>query len=233
MRIAFWRIDGFSRFWHSPAFSLGLVPEAGEEAMTRGIWAGLVLCAAGVGCSGPQYYTAPPDHLPAPENVGGSLVQIVDERPEWEKKPFTGVVCLYHLGKAHPDAWAALSEEADAVVAAMPQKPERVEVAVTSYRLVRSTESLKKFHDWGTGPNPNPALQTATQVQANRDERDQRLAADERDAHHEQRRPQTQLQPRTDRRTSWKWPWRRRTTRDDSSWITPTGPVARFRPRFV
>lgn len=145
--------------------------------MTRGIWAALALCAASVGCSGPQYYTAPPEQLPAPANVGGATVQIVDQRPDWEHKPFTGVVCLYHLGKAHPDAWGQLAEEANAVVAAMPQKPERVEVVVTSFRLVQTTVNLKKFHDWGAGPNPNPAMQTATQVQADRDDRTQRLNA--------------------------------------------------------
>jgi hypothetical protein len=144
--------------------------------MTRGIWAGLALCAASIGCSGPQYYQAPPEQIPTAVNVGGTTVQIVDQRPEWEKKPFTGPVCMYHLGKAHPDAWAQLAKEADTIVAAMPQKPERVEVVVTSYRLVRQVENTKKFHDWGAGPNPNPAMQTATAVQANRDDREQRLA---------------------------------------------------------
>lgn len=145
--------------------------------MTRGIWAALAVCAAGAGCGGPQYYTAPPEQLPAAVNVGGTTVQIVDERPEWERKPFTGVVCLYHLGKAHPDAWAQLAAEAKAVVDAMPQKPERVEVVVTSYRLVRSVEHVQKFKEWGVGPNPNPGMQTATQVQSDRDDRERRLAA--------------------------------------------------------
>src|ERR1700679_1519315 len=106
--------------------------------MWRVIWAGLVVCAVGVGCTGPQYYPPPPEHIPPPANVGGTAVQIIDQRPEWEKKPFTGVVCLYHLGKAHPDGWAQLAEETNAIVAALPQRPERVDVVISSFQLVRS-----------------------------------------------------------------------------------------------
>lgn len=127
--------------------------------MTRGVWAGLVagaLCAAGAGCSGPQYYAPPPEKLPPPANVAGATVQVIDQRPEWEKRPFTGVVCLYHLGKAHPDAWAQLAEEASAVVAQMPQKPERVEVVVSSFQLVRAGDTAGHFRDFSKGPNPNP-----------------------------------------------------------------------------
>src|SRR5262249_26207786 len=113
--------------------------------MTRGVWAGLAVCAFGAGCMGPQYYTPPPEKVPAPVNVGGTTVQVVDQRPEWEKKPFTGVACLYHLGKAHPGAWEQLADEADSVVAALPQKPERVEVDVTSFRLVRSGDTAKRY----------------------------------------------------------------------------------------
>lgn len=127
--------------------------------MTQGVWAGLVagaLCAAGTGCSGPQYYEAPPEKMPLATSVTGTTVQIIDQRPEWERKPFTGVVCLYHLGKAHPDAWAQLAEEASAVVAEMPQKPERVEVVVSSFRLVRAGDTAGHFRDFSKGPNPNP-----------------------------------------------------------------------------
>jgi hypothetical protein len=121
------------------------------------------VCAVGIGCSGPQYYTPPVEQLPPPTNVNGSTVQFIDQRPEWEKKPFTGVVCLYHTGKAHPDAWAQLAQEADAVVGALPQKPERVEVVVTSFRLVRIVEGTGgKFHDWGPAPNANPNMRTNT-----------------------------------------------------------------------
>jgi hypothetical protein len=58
----------------------------------------------------------------------------------------------------------------------MPQKPERVEVVVTSFRLVRSADSAPKFRDWGAGPNPNPNAQQAAMTRANGEEREQRLA---------------------------------------------------------
>jgi hypothetical protein len=125
--------------------------------MTRGVWAKLVICAALGGCTGPQYYKPPPEKMPPAANVNGTAVAIVDQRPDWEKKPFTGVVCLYHLGKAHPDAWAQLAEETNAVVAAMPQKPERVEIDVTSFRLVRSGDTVPRFRDWSANVPAVPA----------------------------------------------------------------------------
>ena len=144
--------------------------------MTRGVWAGLVACAVGVGCVGPQYYSPPPEQLPPIADVGGTAVQLTDQRPEWEKKPFTGVVCLYHLGKAHPSAWAQLAEEANAAVAAMPQKPQRVEVAVTSFRLVRAGDTAPRFRDWSAGPSANPGARTQEMIRANGEERERRLA---------------------------------------------------------
>src|SRR5262245_28335730 len=133
------RIDDTPRLWHTPAFA-GIMPELGGSAMTRGVWAALVVCAVGSGCMGPQYYTPAPEQLPQPANVNGTMVQITDQRPEWEKKPFTGKVCLYDLGKSHPNAWAQLSEEVNAIIAELPQKPERAEVVVTSFRIVRNPE---------------------------------------------------------------------------------------------
>jgi hypothetical protein len=141
------------------------------------MWAGVAVCAVGVGCTGPQYYTPLPEQIPPPANVGGATVQIIDQRPEWEKKPFTGIVCLYDLNKSHPDAWTQLSREVSAVVSAMPQKAARVDVVVSSFRLVRSTDGVKKYHDYGAGPNPNPNAQTTTMSQTNADERKERLAA--------------------------------------------------------
>ena len=127
--------------------------------MTRVVWAAWVVCAIG-GCSGPQYYAAPPEKIPPPVNVNGTTVQIIDQRPEWEKKPFTGVVCLYHLGKAHPDGWAQLAEETNAIVAALPQRPERVDVVISSFQLVRSGETVKQYRDLSTVQNPNPGPQS-------------------------------------------------------------------------
>jgi hypothetical protein len=141
--------------------------------MTRGVWAIMSVCAVSVGCTGPQYYTAPAEKLPQPINVGGSVVQVVDQRPEWEKKPFTGVVCLYHLGKAHPGAWEQIAAEANAVVAAMPQKPERVEIEVTSFRLVKSGDTAPRYRDINNATNINPR-ERFTQTMRDNDERERR-----------------------------------------------------------
>jgi hypothetical protein len=122
--------------------------------MTRGVWAAVAVCAVAAGCNSPQYYTAPPEKLPPAVNVGGAQVQITDHRPEWEKKPFTGTVCLYHLDKAQPGCWAQLAEEANAVVEAMPQKPEKVEIEVTSFRLVRSGITGKRYQEVGNANAP-------------------------------------------------------------------------------
>src|SRR5579883_1311148 len=132
--------------------------------MTRGIWVGLAICVASVGCSRPQFYQPPPEQLPPPANIAGTTVQIVDQRPDWEKKPFTGIVTLYHLGRAHPDAWQQLAGEVKGVVAAMPQKPARVEVLVTSYQLVLVEANSKPYRDLSAGPNPNPQLAQTPQA---------------------------------------------------------------------
>jgi hypothetical protein len=137
------------------------------------MWVGLVLSAIGVGCGGPQYYNAPPEHFPPPATVGGVAVQFIDERPDWEKKPFTGTVRLYHLGQAHPDAWVQLAEETNAIVASLPQKPERVEVVVSSFQLVRSGEPLRKYHDISTASNPNPTAGAQSQTLGRNTDRDQ------------------------------------------------------------
>lgn len=123
--------------------------------MTRGVWAAVAVCAVAAGCNSPQYYTAPPEKLPPAVNVGGAQVQITDARPEWEKKPFTGTVCLYHLDKAQPGCWAQLAEETNAVVQAMPQKPEKVEIEVTSFRLVRSGNTGKRYQEVGNANAPS------------------------------------------------------------------------------
>jgi hypothetical protein len=142
--------------------------------MTRGVWARLVVCALLGGCNTPQYYKAPAEQMPQAVNVGGTTVQFVDQRPEWEKKPFTGAVCLYHPGKAHPGPWEQIAQETNAVVAAMAQKPERVEVEVTSFRLVRSGDTKPRYRDVSTTPAPiNPSQRFAATRQAN-EERERR-----------------------------------------------------------
>jgi hypothetical protein len=158
----FSRIDGSPRIWHTPAFVREEGPEVGGSAMMRRTWAVWVVGAVSAlgGCSTPEYYKAPPEQLPQPANVGGVAVQVIDQRPDWEKQPFKGSVCLYHLGKAHPDPWVQLSDETSAVVAALPQKPERVDVVVSSFQLVRSGDTAKPYRDLSTsGQSSNPGVQ--------------------------------------------------------------------------
>lgn len=144
--------------------------------MTRRVWATLALCALSGGCNSPQYYTAPPDQMPPARNVNGTTVQITDLRPEWEKKPFVGPVCLYHLDKAHPGGWNQLAEETNAVVAAMHEKPEHVEVEVTSYRLVRSGQTGKRYKEVGSGnaPSVNPRERFNNTIRQNEEFRQRR-----------------------------------------------------------
>jgi hypothetical protein len=75
--------------------------------------------------------------LPPPSQVGNTGIVLDDHRPDWEKQPFTGSVSLYHLGKVKPSPWDQLAKETEAIVAAMPRKPDRVSVTVTSFRLVK------------------------------------------------------------------------------------------------
>jgi hypothetical protein len=130
--------------------------------MVRRTWAVWVVGAVGAlgGCGGPQYYNVPPDKIPPTANVGGVAVQIIDQRPDWEKKPFTGSVSLYHLGKAHPDVWSQIAEQTSATVAELPQKPEHVDVVISSVQLVRSGDTARPYRDLSTnGQSSNPGVQ--------------------------------------------------------------------------
>jgi hypothetical protein len=121
--------------------------------MNRGIWAGVVLLM--VGCTAKKYYTPPPEQLPPPADVNGVKVTIEDARPELERRPFTGPVCLYHPSRVKPSPWDQLVTETQTVVAAMPEKPERVDVVVTSFRLVLKDDlSAKKHGDRPMVANP-------------------------------------------------------------------------------
>src|SRR5262245_6249542 len=104
--------------------------------MARGLW---VVCLLAVGCkaTGAKPPAPPADQLPPPSQVGNTGIVIDDRRPDWEKRPFTGPVTLYHLGKVTPNPWDQLAKETEAVVAAMPQKPDRVSVTVTAFRLIK------------------------------------------------------------------------------------------------
>ncbi len=57
--------------------------------------------------------------------------------------------------------WAQLSETTAPVVAELPQKPERVEVVVTSFRLVTSGDTGKRYHDLSAGAESQPGSANA------------------------------------------------------------------------
>lgn len=94
-----------------------------------------------VGCRGPHFYDPPPEQVAPAANRGGTEIVVVDERPEWEKKPFTGAACLFHPSKVRPSPWEQIATEAEKVAAEMPVKPTRVTVTVKSLRLVRLDHS--------------------------------------------------------------------------------------------
>lgn len=135
--------------------------------MTRVLWMGVCVLAVGCGSTGGKY-TPPPEQLPPPIDVGGATVVIDDQRPDWERQPFTGSVTLYHLGRVKPSPWEQLAKQTETIVAAMPQKPQRVTVTVVSYRLVRrddkATRDAQEAHRKEatannlTGQNPDPSV---------------------------------------------------------------------------
>jgi hypothetical protein len=113
--------------------------------MTRAFWAGLAVCAIGVGCRGPHYYPDPFAHVAPPAfSADGTRYAVEDRRPDWEKKPFTGAVTLYHLNKVRPGPFEQLTAEAKTAVASMPEKPASVTIAVSSCRLVKLDEARLK-----------------------------------------------------------------------------------------
>jgi hypothetical protein len=113
--------------------------------MDRGLWAGVLLLA--IGCQTAP--TVPAEQIPPPSRASGSWVVVEDQRPDWERQPFTGRVTLFRPGKVYPSPWAQLAKEAEAVVAALPEKPERVDVTVVSFRLVHK--------DGAHAPLPDPS----------------------------------------------------------------------------
>ena len=108
------------------------------RAMNRGLCIGVLFLT--VGCKGldnsRHAYTPLPDVMPQTSNG----ITIEDRRSDWEKRPFTGPVSLCHLGKVNPSPWDQLAKETEAVVAAMPRKPERVSVTVTAFRLIKKDD---------------------------------------------------------------------------------------------
>lgn len=110
--------------------------------MNRGLCVAVLLLLAG--CKSPpswcftcRDYHGPSDDMMRATSNG---ITIDDRRPDWEKKPFTGPVSLYHLGKVKPNPWEQLAKETEAIVAAMPRKPDRVVVTVTAFRLIKKDD---------------------------------------------------------------------------------------------
>lgn len=116
--------------------------------MNRG-FAGVWLVVAAVGCQAPPRLVEP---FPEPSRASGSWVVIEDRRPEWEKQPFTGpVVSLYRFSRVSPNPWVRLQKATEAVVAELPERPERVDVMVVSYRLTSKEDSpLPRTEEGGT-----------------------------------------------------------------------------------
>jgi hypothetical protein len=76
--------------------------------------------------------------------INGAQVTLTDLRPDWERTPSNGSVSIYDLNQLTPNPWALLAEETRTTVAGMTDKPERVEVQVTSYRLVRRSAPYRR-----------------------------------------------------------------------------------------
>ena len=126
--------------------------------MNRGLGVSAFLLALGgmlaVGCAVKKLYTPPPEQIPAAADVSGVRVTIEDARPEQDRQPFTGPVCLYHPGRVKPSPWDQLVDDTKLIVAAMPDKPERVEIAVTAFRLVQKEDPAEN------NGNPTPGQPT-------------------------------------------------------------------------
>jgi hypothetical protein len=117
--------------------------------MNRWLGAGVCLAVAVAGCETPPKLVEP---FPVPSRASGAWVVLEDRRPEWEKAPFTGpVVSLYRLTRVSPNPWVRLQQATEAVVADLPEKPERVDVVVASFRLVsKEADPAPRREEGGT-----------------------------------------------------------------------------------
>lgn len=117
--------------------------------MNRGLGAGVCLVVAAVGCQAPPKLVEP---FPEPSRASGAWVVLEDRRPDWEKAPFDGpVVSLYRFSRVSPNPWVRLQKATEAVVAELPEKPERVDVVVASFRLVsKEAEAPPRTEEGGT-----------------------------------------------------------------------------------
>ena len=112
--------------------------------MYRAVAAGALVL---LGCTTTKYVGQPPEELPPPTSVCGVQIAIVDARPDMERHPFVGRVNLYPLSRVKPTPWWQLVNETEYVVRSMRDKPERVEIVVTSLRLVYKEEGVLRKHD--------------------------------------------------------------------------------------
>lgn len=117
--------------------------------MNRGLSAGVALVVAVAGCQAPPKLVEP---FPEPSRASGAWVVLEDRRPGWEKAPFDGpVVSLYRFSRVSPNPWVRLQKATEAVVAELTEKPERVDVVVTSFRLVsKLAEAPPRTEEGGT-----------------------------------------------------------------------------------
>ncbi len=111
--------------------------------MSRGLIAACLLSLAGCQ-SAPT--PIPRETIPLPFVAHGATISISDERYDWERQPVGGPIALYRLGRVLPNPWSQLAKETEAIVEALPEKPQRVDVIVTSFRLVRR-EDKPSIHD--------------------------------------------------------------------------------------
>lgn len=128
--------------------------------MSRRVWLRVLLLAGwhGVSC----HHTQPVGVIPPPSNASGAWVVLEDNRPAWERRPETLPVQqtfepvklypLWHI--TSPNVWVQLARETEAVVAAMPEKPERVKVVVESCRLAERNGVATKAQSATQGDGP-------------------------------------------------------------------------------
>src|SRR5829696_3074910 len=117
--------------------------------MNRCVAAGVCFVAAVAGCQTAPRLVEP---FPEPSRASGAWVVLDDQRPAWEKAPFSGpVVSLYRFSRVSPNPWVRLQKATEAVVAELPEKPERVDVVVASFRLVsKEAEPAPRTEEGGT-----------------------------------------------------------------------------------
>jgi hypothetical protein len=117
--------------------------------MNRCLAAGVCVVAAVAGCQTTPKLVEP---FPEPSRASGAWVVLDDQRPDWEKEPVAGpVVSLYRFSRVSPNPWVRLQKATEAVVAELPEKPERVDVVVASFRLAsKEAEPPPRREEGGT-----------------------------------------------------------------------------------